>query len=267
MAAVTPDRVVRALARGPARGRATAAPTGVRRIGAGTTTTARQASDAAVAVIDTGVDLDHPDLNAVSGKNCVGAGAAEDDDGHGTHVAGTIAARNNGAGVVGVAPATKIYAVKVLNSQGSGTFSQIICGIDWVTATRTDSDPSNNISVANMSLGGAGDPIEPCSTTSDPMHHAICNSTAAGVTYVVAAGNDGWDFDFATAPDTPAAYPQVLTVAAVADSDGRPGADGGAPACETGEADDRYASFSNYAATAVGRAHTIAGPGVCIGST
>jgi subtilisin family serine protease len=99
------------------------------------------------------------------------------------------------------------------------------------------------------------------------MYAALCRSVAAGVTYVVAAGNDGWDFDYARAPDTPAAYPEALTVTAMGDSDGRGGATGGAPSCTTGEADDRYASFSNFAATSAGAAHVIAGPGVCVRST
>jgi subtilisin len=243
------------------------APAGVRRMQAATATATRQASSANVAVIDTGIDLGHPDLNASDGKNCVGTGPAQDDEGHGTHVAGTIGARNNGSGVVGVAPGTRLFSVKVLDARGGGTWSQIICGIDWVTSTRTDADPANDIAIANMSLGGIGQPVGSCTTTTDPLHRAVCASTAAGVTYVVAAGNDGWDFDYPSAPDTPAAYPQVLTVAAMGDSDGRPGGSGGAPACAANEADDRYASFSNFAATAAGRAHTIAGPGVCVTST
>ena len=243
-------------------------PTGVRRMQAATATTARGASTANVAVIDTGIDLDHPDLDVAPGRNCVTSGAAPDDDnGHGTHVAGTIAARNTGAGVVGVAPGTKVFAAKVLNGEGSGTTSQVICGIDWVTSTRTDADPANDIAVANMSLGGPGAPVATCASTSDPQHRAICSSIAAGVTYVVAAGNDGWDFDYASNPDLPAAYPEVLTVTAVSDSDGLPGGTGGAPTCRSGEADERYASFSNYAATAAGAEHVIAAPGVCIRST
>ena len=265
VATVTPDRVVRAtgtLATGET------APTGVRRMQAASGTTVRDASTANVAVIDTGVDLDHPELNVASGKNCVTAGApADDDHGHGTHVAGSIAARNDGSGVVGVAPGTRISAVKVLAADGSGTTSQVICGIDWVTPTRTDAEAANDIAVANMSLGGIGSPVATCSTTTDPQHKAICASTAAGVTYVVAAGNDGWDFDYAPSPDTPAAYPEVLTVTAVSDSDGLSGATGGSPTCRSGEYDDRYASFSNYAATSGGAAHIIAAPGVCIRST
>ena len=263
--AVVPDRRVHASA---ALIAGDSAPTGVRRMQAAVDTTVRGASTVNVAVIDTGVDVDHPDVNYAGGRNCVSAGAAPDDDnGHGTHVAGTIAARNNGAGVVGVAPGTRIFAAKVLDGGGSGSWSQVICGIDWATSTRSDADLTNDIAVANMSLGGVGSPVGSCTTTSDPLHRAICNSTAAGVTYVVAAGNDAWDFDYAPAPDTPAAYPQVLTVTAVTDSDGVSGAKGGGPACSTREVDDRYASFSNYAATAGGQAHTTAAPGTCIRST
>ena len=106
-------------------------PPGLRRIGASTTTQVHQKSTVNVAVIDTGIDLTHPDLNRSSGKNCINPGTpAQDDNGHGSHVSGTIEARNNGSGVVGVAPATKVFAVKVLNSGGSGTFAQVICGID-----------------------------------------------------------------------------------------------------------------------------------------
>jgi subtilisin family serine protease len=169
--------------------------------------------------------------------------------------------------VVGVAPATRIHAVKVLNAEGKGSFSQIICGIDWVTATRTDADRSNDIAVANLSLGGTGAPVAPCTRTTDPLHRAICASTRAGVTYVVAAGNDGRDFDDPAAPDLPAAYPEVLSVTAMADGDGAPGGQGAAPACRTGEADDRHATFSNFATTSAGAAHTVAAPGTCIRST
>lgn len=263
VAFVSPDRPVRATGSVPLVSGETV-PAGVRRIEAATTTTARAASGANVAVIDTGIDLGHSDLNAVDGKNCVAPGPAQDDEGHGTHVAGTIGARNNGAGVVGVAPGTKLYAVKVLDSKGEGTWSQIICGIDWVTSTHADADPANDVAVANLSLGGPGVPVGACATTTDPLHRAICASTAAGVTYVVAAGNEGWDFDYAAVPDVPAAYPEVLTVTAMGDSDGKGGAAGPAPACTAGEADDRYASFSNFPATSAGLAHSIAAPGVCV---
>ena len=270
VAEVTPDRRVKATA-ALAPGEPTPPP-GVRRIGAATTSSVRERSGANVAVIDSGIDLGHPDLDAQSGKNCVTPGSpADDDNGHGTHVAGTIGAQNDGRGVAGVAPGTKLYAAKVLAANGLGDWSQVICGIDWVTGTRTDGDPANDIAVVNMSLAGAGPPVGTCATTTDPLHKAICASTGAGVSYVVAAGNGdpetklGWDFDYARLPDVPAAYPEVLTVSAMADTDGRAGGSG--PVCDAKEADDRYASFSNYAATAAGSAHTIAAPGVCIRST
>ncbi len=266
VAFVSPDRPVQAQGLVPLAVGDTP-PAGVRRIESGTADTTREASTANVAVIDTGIDLDHPDLNAVNGVNCVGSGLAEDDNGHGTHVAGTVAARNNGAGVTGVAPGTRLYAAKVLDAAGAGSFSQIICAIDWVTATRTDADPGNDIAVVNMSLGGQSTAVGSCASTTDALHRAICASTAAGVTYVVAAGNSGWDFDDAAAPDAPAAYPEVLTVAAVTDSDGRPGGLGNAPACDSRQSDDTYASFSNYAATPAGAAHLVAAPGSCITST
>ena len=264
VASVAEDRIVRAAAAVPLAPGEPLPPTGVRRIETATSATARERSSVGVAVLDTGVDLDHPDLDAVHGTNCIAPSApAEDNGGHGTHVAGTIAGRNNGAGVVGVAPGTRVFAVKVLDDQGDGTMSQVICGIDWVTGTLTDGDPSNDVPVANMSLGASGPPLGSCQTTADPMHAAVCASTAAGATYVVAAGNSGWDFDHAREPDVPAAYPQVLTVTAMSDTDGRPGALG--PSCSS--ADDTYADYSNYALTAAAAEHTIAAPGSCIRST
>ena len=237
------------------------APTGVRRVGAATSTTAREASTVNVAVIDTGISLTHPDLNAVDGKNCVRKNrSANDDNGHGTHVSGTLAGRNNGSGIVGVAPGTRVYAVKVLNSSGSGTWSQVICGIDWVTANAA----ALNIKVASMSLGGSGSNDNNCGNSNgDALHRAICNSSAAGVTYVVAAGNSATNLD----TFTPAAYPEALTVTAASDSDGASGGTGGAPSCRTSEGDDTYASFSNFATTTAAANHTVAAPGVCITST
>ena len=260
VAFLTPDHIVEAVGTVPI-GTGDVAPTGVRRIEAATTTTARQASTVNVAVIDTGVDLTHPDLNATSGVNCVSSGSsAQDDNGHGTHVAGTIAAMNNGSGVVGVVPGTKVYAVKVLNSSGSGTWSQVICGIDWVTANAA----ALNIKVANMSLGGSGANDNNCgNSNADALHKAICNSAAAGVTYAVAAGNSAVDF----AGSSPANYPEVLAVTAISDSDGQPGGLGGSPTCRTGEADDAYATFSNFAVATTEINHTIAAPGVCTYST
>ena len=264
VAFVSPDREVQIAAQVPLLPGETA-PTGVRRIRAASAAQAHQASTAAVAVIDTGIDLAHPDLNAVSGKNCTTSrktALASDDNGHGTHVAGTIGAENDGGGVVGVAPGTRLYAVKVLNASGQGTWSQVVCGIDWVTQKAR----TLNIKVANMSLAGFGFADGLCGNLlGDALNRAICRSTAAGVTYVAAAGNSGQDFSFSV----PAAYPEVLTVTAMSDSDGAAGALGGAPTCRTGESDDRYASFSNFAdpTDTGGQAHMVAAPGVCIDSS
>ena len=234
-------------------------PVGVRRIGAASLSQAHAAATSSVAVLDTGVDVVNADLDVVSGKNCVNASSASanDDNGHGTNVAGVIAARDTGAGTTGVAPGTRIVAVKVLNSKATGTLSQILCGIDWVTANAAPW----NIRVANMSITGSGKNDGNCGKTNkDAEHQAICRSVAAGVTYTVAAGNSKADF----ANSIPAAYPEVLTVTAMSDSDGAPGALGRAPSCKSGEADDRYASYSNYAVGAGAVAHTLAAPGTCV---
>lgn len=231
--------------------------TGVKRIGAG----AKAADGVAVAVLDTGVDLTHPDLSAVAGTNCVGGAgrrrtAVADGHGHGTHVAGTIAGRSG----IGVAPGTTVYAVKVLDDEGRGSMSQLICGIEWVTANAK----KLGIRVANVSLGTAGSPDGDCGRTGkDVLHKALCASVAAGVVYVVAAGNDASDI----AGDVPSGYPEVLAVTAVADSDGLPGGRGAATACGQAERDDTPASFSNFAGSAADDAHLIAAPGVCIRSS
>ena len=233
------------------------APTGIQRVGASNGALVRGASDVSVAVIDSGIDLDHPDLNAAAGRNCIATGPPDDDNGHGTHVAGTIGARNNGSGVVGVAPGTRVYAVKVLDAAGEGTTASVLCGIDWVTANAA----ALNIKVANLSLGG--DSV-PSNCASEAFHFAICASTSAGITYVVAAGNDARDFGGST-PDIPASFPEVLTVTAMVDTDGQPGALG--PSCVGLLPDDVAASFSNFATAAADAAHTIAAPGGCITST
>jgi subtilisin len=234
-------------------------PTGVDRIeGESSSRFASGVAGVAVAVLDTGSGP-HPDLNIVGGKNCSTGKSFNDGNGHGTHVAGTIGARNDGNGVVGVAPGIPIYSVRVLNNAGSGSWASIICGIDWVTANADNLD----IKVANMSLGGSGSDDGNCgNTNNDAMHKAICASVAAGVTYVVAAGNSNSDFSsFA-----PAAYNEVLTVTAMADFNGQPGAEAAAT-CRS-DVDDTSADFSNF--TTVGSSdedHTIAAPGVCILST
>jgi len=216
-----------------------------------------------VAVIDTGIDLTHPDLaaNIVGGKNCSQGGAKNYDDvkGHGTHVAGIIAALDNGIGVVGVAPQAQLWSVRVLDKNGSGTWSDVICGIDFVDSKSPAK--GGQITVANMSLGGWGSDDGNCGrTNADPMHMAICQAVADGVTFTVAAGNSGANLS----GFVPAAYDEVIAVSALADSDGQP--------CGLGSslgwgADDDFAAFSNYATSASDLSHLIAAPGVNIYST
>jgi subtilisin len=252
---VVPDRPVRAA------GQAT--PTGVARVGgvpgAGRAGGRRGARvDADVAVLDSGIDPDHPDLHVAGGIDCTrGAGGVAgygDGSGHGTHVAGTIGAVDDGRGVVGVAPGVRLWAVRVLDGQGQGLLSSVLCGIDWVTAH------AEVIDVANLSLGApgrrpAGAGARGC-RTADPLHDAICRSVAAGITYTVAAGNAATD----AGGIVPAAYDQVITVSALADFDGRPGRRG-RPGC-TDDQDDSFARFSNH-----GAAVDLIAPGTCIVST
>ena len=234
-------------------------PTGIDRANADVSPTAKingadERVDVDVAVIDTGADLTHPDLNIykAGAKNCsIGAISANDMHGHGTHVSGTIGAIDNGSGVVGMAPGARIWPVKVLTDAGTGLNSDVICGIDYVTAN------ASKIEVANMSLGGEGTDDQNCGNTNgDAMHKAICKSVAAGITYVVAAGNDSQD----AKNFTPAAYDEVITVSALADFNGKPG--GGAASTCRADVDDTFADFSNFGADV-----DIIAPGVCINST
>jgi len=238
-------------------------PRGLRRIGASTNTTSQTLSlkgaGVGVAVIDTGIDINHSDLRPVqAGKNCIDAAdLPTDDQGHGSHVAGTIAARESSIGVVGVAPEVTLYPVKVLDSTGGGTMATVICGIDWVTQNAA------TIKIANMSLGGTGT-VTPSNANctngnNDPEHTAICNSVKAGVTYVVAAGNSAAN----STGFVPAGYEEVITVSALTDYNGASG--GGAPVlagCNNRGPDDSFATFSNF-----GPPVDIAAPGVCIQST
>ena len=232
-------------------------PTGVSRIDA--PVSAQTGTGIRVAIIDTGIDLDHPDLagniDQSRGVDCISPGtSADDDQGHGTHVAGTVAAISNSEGVVGVAPGATLVPVKVLNSQGSGTWDQVICGINHVA------NPDLGIHVANMSLGGTGTASGSCADPGDDaMYAAICGALANGVILVVAAGNDGRD----ASGFVPAAYPEVVTVSAYTDLDGSPansGCTGGRGPFRT--CDETFASFSNY-----GSVVDVIAPGVTINST
>lgn len=223
-------------------------PTGVQRVNADLNVTASIDGiddvrvDVDIAIIDTGIQLDHPDLNVVAGVSFVKGKnkTGNDDNGHGTHVAGTAAALDNGFGVVGVAPGARLWAVKVLDRRGSGNISGVIAGVDYVTAN------ADEIEVANMSLG---------SGHSVALNDAIAESAAAGVVYTVSAGNS----DNYASLYSPANSFDVLCVSAIVDTDGLCG--GGGDATNYGE-DDTRASFSNF-----GGAVDIAAPGVNILST
>lgn len=170
-------------------------PWGVARVNAQEAWGRTQGAGIKVAVVDTGVDYTHPDLaaNYRGGYNALDSDAPPmDDHGHGTHVAGTLAAAQDGQGVVGVAPRADLYAVKVLNSKGGGRLSSIIKGMIWCG--------NNGIQVANMSLGSP--------TGSLFMRMSLAYAKARGVVIVAAAGNSGGSVGY------PAAYSETIAVAA-----------------------------------------------------
>lgn len=168
-------------------------PAGILRVGG-----AVAVSNVKVAIIDTGIDLDHPDLvgNITGGVNYVKNGAPDDDNGHGSHCAGTVAASDNTVGVVGVAHNASLLAVKVLDRRGSGSYSDVISGINWSAA---------NADIISMSLGGG--------YTSATMQNA-CNSASASSLLVAAAGDNG-DCNLSTNEiNYPAYYGSVVSVGA-----------------------------------------------------
>lgn len=154
-----------------------------------------------VGVVDTGIDLDHPDLqdNIYGSVTFVAKSkSGNDDNGHGTHVAGTIAALDNTIGVVGVAPTAHLYAVKVLDRRGSGRYSDVAAGINWCV--------NNGIDIINMSLGG--------SATNNTLQSACDLAAAAGILVVCAAGNDGQSL-----VSYPARYASTLAVSAMTEQE------------------------------------------------
>ena len=183
-------------------------PWGITRVNASGLWNITEGAGVKVAVIDTGINYNHADLKAnyVEGANYSGLlkgllginfGDPMDDQGHGTHVAGTIAAVRDGKGVVGVAPKAKLYAVKVMTKDGRGSLSAIIKGLEWAV--------KNKMNIANMSLGG-GPYVE-------AMHKAVKNAVENGVTIIAAAGNDSGPVNY------PAKYPETIAVSASAPND------------------------------------------------
>jgi len=213
---VVPDRVVTLVAqpekagKGKPGGGGTAGqvtPAGVVRVGADQVWSAVTGAGIGVAVLDTGIDLSHPDLGVADVLYDPFDGDGQDRHGHGTHVAGIIAARNNNRDVVGVAPGAALYSVRVLDASGSGTDATVIGGLEAVLAN------AGLVNVANMSLG------RPAAGNGDlPMQEAIQNVVAAGVTVVVAAGNDcGTEVD----QQVPARFPEVIAVASTTATNGK----------------------------------------------
>ncbi|MEP6260844.1 MAG: S8 family peptidase [Gillisia sp.] len=184
-------------------------------------------------VVDSGIDLDHPDLNvdASRGFNAFTSGrdggSTDDGNGHGTHVAGTIAAINNTIGVIGVAPGATVIPVKVLDSRGSGSYSGVIAGVDHVGANGKSGD------VANMSLGG---PV------SQALDDAVFAASQKGIKFALAAGNESTNANNSSPARVNGA--NIVTISAMNSS-------------------DSWASFSNYGNPPV----DYAAPGVSIKST
>lgn len=184
-------------------------PWGVERIGAPDAWRYSAGEGVKVGVIDTGVNANHPDLQEAvkGGLNLVDQSRPPgDDNGHGTHVAGIIAARNNRWGVVGVAPACSIYALKAFDSRGTGSVSLIIAALQWCV--------ENDIRVVNMSFGGQ---------ENRALGRAVQVALDAGLVLVAAAGNDGRP----NSVDFPARHQGVVAVTALT-------------------ADDRLANFSSW---------------------
>ena len=226
-------------------------PTGINWIDAELNTT-NEGSGVKVAVLDTGIDFDHPDLmvNIALSRDFSGDNTGGDDNnfgtakGHGTHVAGVIAALNNTIGVLGVGSQIDLVSVKVLRGTGSGSFGGIISGLDYVTAN------ASVIGVTNSSFGANGgtNPSQSFIDTSNLLRAAYQRAANAGIINVAAAGNES--VNVITSNSVPAMYPEVITVSAVDDRNG------------VQDSADTWASFSNF-----GSQVDLIAPGVSILST
>jgi subtilisin family serine protease len=152
-------------------------------------------------IIDTGIRFAHNDFGgrAVSGFDAIDGGTADDGNGHGTHVAGTV-----GGTSFGVAKGVTLVGVRVLNNAGSGTTAQVVAGIDWVTGDHDPGEPA----VANMSLGGGAN---------STIDNAVANSIADGVTYAIAAGNSNAN----ACNSSPARVAAAITVGSTTQTDAR----------------------------------------------
>jgi subtilisin family serine protease len=205
----------------------------------------REPVDVDIAFLDTGVSLTHPDLNVYRNASFVdGVTSGDDDQGHGSHVAGIAAAKDNTIGVVGVAPGARIWAIKICDKSGECKISDEIKGLEYAT------QHADEIDVLNISIENPSSPA---------LNNAIREAVNAGITVIVAAGNNGSN----AASSSPANSPDVLSVSAIGDSDGQCGGEG--PALQnSGKAvdDDSFAFFSNF-----GPSVKMAAPGVNVFST
>ena len=211
--------------------------------------------DVDVAIMDTGIDADHPDLNVLEDKQVNFIGSTPDDlCGHGTHVAGIVGAKDNDIGIVGTAPGAKLWNVKVLEKNPltggcSGSLAGIIQGLNYVA------ENADEIDVVNLSLGGL---CREVSCDSPVYEKAINRVVDNGVVVVVSAGNSNANSkDF-----IPARFLTPITVSAISDSDGKCGGLGPVSNHPRGGPDDTLADFSNF-----GSSVDVSAPGVDILST
>ena len=210
--------------------------------------------DADIAILDSGLPYGNPDLNVAGGVDCTDSGTWEDTVGHGTFVAGLAAARDDNRGVVGVAPGARLWAVKVMTGDETVTDAALLCGLDWVA------DNAGGLDVVNLSLGGPGNDTDCGAGGYSALaleHAAVCRIVAGGVVAVAAAGNSAVD----AGGTNPAGFPEVITVSASTDTDGRPGGLGPPSSCYPG-ADDSLASYSDF-----GPSVDMTAPGTCVEST
>lgn len=202
-----------------------------------------------VAVVDSGV-APLGDLNLIDGYNCTSSNIEDFGDGfgHGTHVAGILGAKDNDVGVVGVAPGVGIFSARMLDADGGGTQSGLICALEAVSW-------HPEIRAANLSLTTNDANPGVCGVNASALHQTVCTLVGRGTAVVVAAGNYGQPV-----VGTMAAYPEVIAVSAFQDFDGKPG--GLAPKlCSSGDIDDTFWISSNR-----GPEVAIMAPGVCIRS-
>ncbi|MFF3767413.1 S8 family serine peptidase [Streptomyces sp. NPDC001922] len=219
-----------------------------------------QRVDVDVAVLDTGIDKDHPDLNVVRSVNCSGVDKCEDNsgadgDGHGSNVAGIIGELDNKIGYTGVAPGARLWSIKMLNDEGSGKSSELVAALDWVTAH------SGEIEVANISAG--------YDDSSKAVKDAVDRAIAKGIVVVVSAGNERKDVKDAKY-HTPADVPDAITVSAISDGDGKAGGKGEFSWCNKknkNQDDSLWIDHVNGGGSDFGRGVDIAAPGDCIQSS